>query len=147
MFSRFLLFLFASTSVVDPGFSRRGGTNPKRGGTKLYVGHFPPQNCMKLKKKLARLQRPPWIRRRRLPDRSTVKPQLRTQCPRRQQSKQARGMKIMRQIERVMSSWKPPVGVNTSANYSCTEPVTIHILHITERLSLLFVVVKLFFLT
>ena len=94
-----------------------GGTNPKRGGTKLYVGHFPPKNCMKLKTKLARLQRPPWIRRRRLPERNTVKPQLRTHCPRRQQSKQARGMKIMRQIERVMSSWKPPVGVNTSANY------------------------------
>ena len=51
----------------------------------------------------------------------------------------------MRQIERVMSLWKPPMGVNTSTNSSCTEPVTIHIAHHGTTFSLLFVVMKQFF--
>ena len=52
MFSRFLLFLFASTSVVDPGFSRRGGALTQNVGAPSYMLAIFPQKLHEIEKKI-----------------------------------------------------------------------------------------------
>ena len=43
------VYIYLSSSVVDPGFLPGGGANSKEGCEKLLFGHLFPKNCMKLK--------------------------------------------------------------------------------------------------